>query len=325
VVEAKTMQTQKITDSAVTVIIGQRVLPGVEDQFLAWQHDLNEAASRYPGFVGAEVAAPTEAQPDWVVIYRFDSIANLRAWMDSSTRRDRMAVGEQYFDGPATQQIVGGAAKPADQLVTVVITHRVGPEDTDAFLAWQKRLRLAESKFHGYRGAELFRPVEGVQDDWTVMYRYDSAQDLDAWLSSAERKELLEDGKKFQDFELRTVDHSFGSWFAFDDKGIQAPPPSPSKTSIAVWFGLYPTVVLLTLALAPLHLPPWLGPALGTLLSSFIISFVVMPYYVNPLLKGWLRPPENAPALRTNMRAIAVIAALMAFWALLFYLVTTKF
>jgi antibiotic biosynthesis monooxygenase (ABM) superfamily enzyme len=319
------MHTQNITDNAVTVIIGQRVLAGVEQQFLAWQHDVNEAASHYPGFVGAEVAVPTEAQPDWVVIYRFDSLANLGAWMNSSTRLERMAVGEQYFDGPATQQIVGGAAKPADQLVTVVVTHRVRPEDTDAFLAWQERLRLAESKFNGYRGAELFRPVEGVQDDWTVMYRYDNAQDLDAWLSSDERKRLLDEGKEFKDFKLRTVDHSFGNWFAFDDEGNQAPPPSSTKTSIAVWVGLYPTVVLLTLALSPLKLPLWAGPILGTLLSSFIISFVVMPYYVNPLLKRWLRPPENASALRTNIRGFAIIVALMAAWALLFYLITTKF
>jgi antibiotic biosynthesis monooxygenase (ABM) superfamily enzyme len=319
------MHTQKITDDAVTVIIGQRVIAGTEQQFVAWQHDVNEAASHYPGFVGAEVAAPTEAQPDWVVIYRFDSLANLGAWMNSSTRLEGMAVGEQYFDGPATQQIVGGAAKPADQLVTVVVTHRVRPEDTDAFLAWQDQLRLAESKFRGYRGAELFRPVEGVQDDWTVMYRYDNAQDLDTWLSSDERKRLLEEGSKFQDFKLRTVDHSFGNWFAFDDKGNQAALPSNTKTSLAVWVGLYPTVVLLSLALRPLKLPLWEGPILATLLSSFIISFVVMPFYVNPLLKRWLRPPENASALRTNIRGIAIIVVLMAAWALLFYLVTTKF
>src|SRR5205085_12254938 len=229
------MDTQNITDNAVTVIIGQRVITGIEQQFLAWQHDVNESASHYPGFVGAEVAAPTEAQPDWVVVYRFDSLANLGAWMNSATRLERMAVGEQYFDGPATQQIVGGAAKPADQLVTVVVTHHVRPEDIDAFLAWQERLRLAESKFHGYCGAELFRPVEGVQDDWTVMYRYDNANDLDAWLSSDERKRLLEEGTKFQDFKLRTVDHSFGNWFAFDDTGNQAAPPSNTKTAFAVW------------------------------------------------------------------------------------------
>jgi antibiotic biosynthesis monooxygenase (ABM) superfamily enzyme len=315
------MPTQNVTDNAVTVIIGQSVRRESEQQFLAWQHDLNEAASRYPGFVAAEVAAPTEAQPDWVVIYRFDAIANLRAWLNSSTRQERLATGTQYFDGPPTQQIVGGAAKPADQLVTVVATHRVAAHDVDEFLAWQEELRLAESTFGGYRGTELFRPVEGVQDEWTAMYRYDNVADLEAWLSSDERKRLLEEGKKFQDFQQRTVDNSFGSWFAFDDKGKQVPPPSDIKTSFAVWVGIYPTAMMIMIALSPLHLPVWLGILMGNLCSSFILTFVSMPFYANRLLKRFLWPPADEPASRTNLRGAAIVAASLLFWAVLFYFV----
>jgi antibiotic biosynthesis monooxygenase (ABM) superfamily enzyme len=315
------MPTQNVTDNAVTVIIGQSVRRESEQQFLAWQHDLNEAASRYPGFVAAEVAAPTEAQPDWVVIYRFDAIANLRAWLNSSTRQERLATGTQYFDGPPTQQIVGGAAKPADQLVTVVATHRVAAHDVDEFLAWQEELRLAESTFGGYRGTELFRPVEGVQDEWTAMYRYDNVADLEAWLSSDERKRLLEEGNKFQDFKLRTVDNSFGSWFAFDDKGNRVPPPSDIKTSFAVWVGIYPTAMMIMIALSPLHLPVWLGILMGNLCSSFILTFVSMPFYANRLLKRFLWPPADEPASRTNLRGAAIVAASLLFWAVLFYFV----
>jgi uncharacterized protein len=319
------MQTQNVTENAGTVIIGQRVRRGTEKEFLTWQHGLNDAASSYPGFLGAEVTAPTDDQSEWVVIYRFDSAANLRAWLNSAARLDRLAIGEQYLDGPATQQIVGGTPTPADQLVTVVVTHRVHPEDVDAFLTWQERLRLAESKFRGYRGAELFRPIEGVQVEWTAMYRYDTAADLEAWLTSDERKQLLVEGKKFHSFKLRTVDNSFGSWFAFDDEGTEAPPPSDTKTSVAVWVGLYPTVMLLTLALSPLKMPIWIGLLVGTLLSSFAISFVTMPYYVNPLLKHWLRPPADEPASRTNLRALAIVTVAMAFWVVTFYLVTRQF
>jgi antibiotic biosynthesis monooxygenase (ABM) superfamily enzyme len=319
--ERNGMPTQNVTDNAVTVIIGQSVRRESEQQFLAWQHDLNEAASRYPGFVAAEVAAPTEAQPDWVVIYRFDAIANLRAWLNSSTRQERLATGTQYFDGPPTQQIVGGAAKPADQLVTVVATHRVAAQDVDEFLAWQEQLRLAESTFGGYRGTELFRPVEGVQDEWTAMYRFENVSDLEAWLASDERTQLLEEGKKFQDFRQRTVDNSFGSWFAFDDKGNQVPPPSDIKTSFAVWVGIYPTAMMIMIALSPLHLPVWLGILMGNLCSSFILTFVSMPFYANRLLKRFLWPPANEPASRTNLRGAAIVAASLLFWAVLFYFV----
>jgi antibiotic biosynthesis monooxygenase (ABM) superfamily enzyme len=316
------MHTEDITDNAVTVIIGQRVLRDAEEQFLAWQHELNEAASRYPGFLGAELTAPTETQPDWVVIYRFDSIANLRAWLNSSTRQEGMVGGAQYFDGPSTQQIVGGAAKPADQLITVVATHHVEPHDVEEFLAWQERLRLAESKFHGYRGTELFRPVEGVQDAWTAMYRYDTVADLEAWMTSDERSQLLEEGEKFRDFQLRTMDNSFGSWFAFDDKGNQAQPPSDIRTSFAVWVGIYPTAMLIMIALSPLKLPIWLGTLTGNLCSSFILTFVTMPYYANRLLKRFLWPPGDEPESRTYLRAAAIVIASLLFWAVVFYLVS---
>jgi antibiotic biosynthesis monooxygenase (ABM) superfamily enzyme len=310
---------------AATVIIGERVHPGCEQEFIAWQHELNEAALHYPGFIGAEVTPPTAVQSDWAVVYRFDSIANVQAWMNSATRQEILAAGQQYVDGPPTQQVIGGAAKPADQLVTVVVTHRVRPDDVDDFLAWQDRLRLAESNFDGYRGTELFRPITGVQDGWTAMYRYATAEDLHEWLTSDEREKLLADGEKFSDFQMRTVDNSFGSWFAFDDKGNVAPPPSETKTSIAVWVGLYPTVVILTLLLSPLKMPIWLGMLVGNLLSSFAISFLVMPYYVNPLLKRWLRPPPNVPKARTNWRGIGTVVALNLFWVIVFYLVTRVF
>jgi antibiotic biosynthesis monooxygenase (ABM) superfamily enzyme len=221
--------------------------------------------------------------------------------------------------------VIGGGARSTDPLVTVAVSHRVSPENVAEFLEWQERLRLAESKFPGFRGSELFRPVAGVQDEWTALYRYDSADDLDKWLISDERRALLAEGERFSDYHSRTIDNSFGSWFAFDERGHQAPPPSDFKTAIAVWVGLYPTVVLLTLMVSPLHMPLWLGMLIGNLMSSFAVSYLAMPYYVNPLLKRWLRPPSEVPKARTNLQGIAIVIGLNLFWVVVFYLVTKVF
>ena len=319
------MDSRKTTDTAATVIIGQKVRPGSEQDFEAWQRGMNREASKYPGFLAAEINPPTAVQPDWVVVYRFDSVAHVQAWINSSNRQGLLEQGRPYFDGPGTQQVVGGGARPSDPLMTVVVTHRVSQEDVTEFLAWQDRLRLAESQFNGFRGTEVFRPVEGVQDEWTALYRFENADDLDKWLISKERQQLLAEGEKFSDFHSRTIDNSFGSWFAFDEHGKLAPPPSETKTSIAVWVGLYPTVVILTLLLSPLKMPLWLGMLIGNLCSSFAVSFVAMPYYVNPLLKHWLRPPPNAPKARTNWQGIGTVVALNLFWVVVFYLVTRVF
>jgi uncharacterized protein len=311
--------------TAATVIIGQRVRSGTETQYQEWQKDLNREASKYPGFLAAEINPPTAVQQEWVTVYRFDSVPHVMSWLNSATRQERLTAGQQFFDGPATQQVLGGGGVKTDPLVTVAVSHKVTPGSENEFLAWQDRLRIAESRFPGFRGTELFRPVPGVQDEWTALYRYDSAADLDRWLVSDERKQLLAEGDKFADFKSRTIDNSFGNWFAFDEHGHEAPPPSDIKTSIAVWVGLYPTVVFLTLALSPLHMPLWLGLLIGNLCSSFAMTFITMPYYVNPLLKHWLRPPANAPQSRANWRGIAISIAALAIWSVVFYLVTRVF
>ncbi len=319
------MTSEQRSDNVATVIIGEKVRPGCEEAFLAWQHALNEAASHYPGFIAAEINPPTPVQPQWSLIYRFDSVPNLQAWINSATRQERLAEGMRYLDGPSTQQVVTGGASPPDTLVTTVVTHRVPPEHVAEFLSWQDRLRLAENKFPGFRGSEIFRPIEGVQDEWTALYRYNSAADLDRWLTSAERQQLLDEGKRFSDFQLRTIDNSFGSWFTFEGDGGQAQTPSELKTVIAVWVGLYPTVMLLALAMAPARLPVWLDRLFSNLLGSFVMTFVTMPFYVNRLLKRWLYPAPDTPKTATNIRTALVITAVMVLWAVFFWLVTTVF
>ncbi len=318
------MNTKQFEESAATAIIGQKILPGMEREYQMWQEDVNAAAAHYAGFLGAENSPATPLQPDWVVVYRFDSIAHLQAWINSATRQKFLDIGSKYFDGPATQQVVSGGTQPTDPLVTVVVTHRVHPNQVDDFLDWQRRMSAEESKFDGFRGTEIFRPVEGLQEEWTTLYRYDNAEHLDAWLTSTRRQELLAEGEKFDDFKMRTIDNSFGSWFAFEENGKEAPPPSETKTSIAVWVGLYPTVVLLNLALHPLGMPFWLGMLVGNLCSSFVMSFLTMPYYVNPVLKRWLRPSPEDSKRKTNLVGLGIVAAVTVFWAVVFYVVTAQ-
>ena len=184
---------------------------------------------------------------------------------------------------------------------------------------------MAESKFPGFRGTELFRPVAGVQDEWTALYRYDTADDLDRWLISDERQRAARRGREVRRLPVPHHRQLVRQLVCVRRHGAEAPPPSDIKTSIAVWVGLYPTVVLLTLALSPLNMPLWLGMLVGNLLSSFAMSFVTMPYYVNPLLKHWLRPPAGCAAAQTNWRGIGIVVAVMAFWTVVFYLVTKVF
>ena len=37
-----------------------------------------------------------------------------------------------------------------------------------------------------------------------------------------------------------------------------------------------------------------------------------MPFYVNPLLKNWLRPPQDESEAKTNWRGFAIVVGVMA-------------
>lgn len=302
-----------------TIIVGQTIRPGVEDEYVRWQHQVTTEASRYPGYLSSDLTRPTAEQPDWTVIYRFDSIANARHWLDSSTRQDLLDRAAPMMVGPGTRQIIASEGESSDALVTVLVTHSVPEEQEDEFLAWCSRVIEQERRFPGFRGVEIFRPIEGVQKEWNICIKFDTAEHLDAWLTSDERRNALMSGP-FGDFHLRRIDHSFGNWFSLTDQA--AAPPSNFKSAIAVWMGLYPTVTCLALLTTPLGMPMWGSLLLGNLLSSFIMSYFTMPFYSNPILKWWLRPKPDAPQPNTNIRGIALVLSINALWAVVFYVIT---
>lgn len=305
----------------VLLIIGQPVRPGREDDYQVWEKKILAAASRYPGYRGSEIKAPNDIQPDWVIVYKFDSVPNLQNWLNSSTRQRLLDEAADIFAGPGTRQVLSPNTEISDPLVTAVVTHHVPDDQEQAFLAWRATMAEAESHYPGFRGSEVFRPIKGVQDEWTTIYRFDTAEHLEAWLTSEERHRLLAQAQ-FGDFKLRTIDQSFGNWFTFD--GATSATPSDFKTSIAVWFGLYPTVVFLTLLTAPLHLPFWLAMLVGNLLSSFVMSYLTMPYYGTRILRWWLNPSPSARQPATNIRGMALVLAINGLWAVTFYLLTVK-
>ena len=177
------------------------------------------------------------------------------------------------------------SSHPAElaELVTVVVAHSVPPEDEATFLAWQRRLSDAERRSPGHRGGELLRPVPGVQDDWVAVTRFATEYDLETWLGSAARRDLLAEGERFRDFRLRRVATSFGSWFP-GGAGPAAAPPS-WKTALSVLVGLYPTVVLLTLAISALWPtgPLWASLLVGNVASVGLLTWVVMPVVTRAL------------------------------------------
>lgn len=74
---------------------------------------------------------------------------------------------------------------------TVVISHRVRAGCEADYAQWRDAINTAVARYDGFDGLEEIRPQAGVQEDWVIVFRFRTADQLTAWLSSTERSELL--------------------------------------------------------------------------------------------------------------------------------------
>ncbi|UYN95517.1 MAG: antibiotic biosynthesis monooxygenase [Enhydrobacter sp.] len=72
----------------VSAVISTRVRPGREAEYRAWERRIAAAQSKAAGLQGYRFEPPVPGvQDDYVAILRFDSEANLQAWLDSPERK----------------------------------------------------------------------------------------------------------------------------------------------------------------------------------------------------------------------------------------------
>lgn len=71
----------------VTVVISQLVKPGCEKDYEAWVKQIVRASLGYNGHQGTNIIRPQlGGHPEYVIVFKFDSYKNLKAWMESSDR-----------------------------------------------------------------------------------------------------------------------------------------------------------------------------------------------------------------------------------------------
>jgi antibiotic biosynthesis monooxygenase (ABM) superfamily enzyme len=77
-----------VLPAPVSAVISTRIKPGQETAYRAWELRIAAAQSKAPGFQGYRFEPPVPGvQEDWLAIVRFDTEANLQAWLDSAERQ----------------------------------------------------------------------------------------------------------------------------------------------------------------------------------------------------------------------------------------------
>lgn len=84
----------------VTTIVEHSVISGGEALFEDWSRRIREACRGYPGYLGTEVIRPEDEGGTYISIFRFDSYANLDAWMHAPERLTLLEGAKTFCAAP---------------------------------------------------------------------------------------------------------------------------------------------------------------------------------------------------------------------------------
>lgn len=192
---------------------------------------------------------------------------------------------------PTPPQAAHTSPGGAPRVVTVLIARRVAPSSVAAFEAAMQGMLTAAEGFAGHLGGQLIHPEEcGDAAEpllYHVVFAFDNEAHLAAWQDSAERAHWL----------AQVLPHTVGAqqlhrvtgldyWFAAPHSTTRAAPPRWKVASVT-WLGIFPTVLLLFLTVAPL-LAGW--PLVPRIAVITVLVVLIMTWVVAPRLTRWLSP-----------------------------------
>jgi uncharacterized protein len=184
-----------------------------------------------------------------------------------------------------------GPSPEPESRATVVVSRKVRPESEPAFQGWAEGFEREMARFPGHLRCQLIPPVLNAQSEWVFVSTFDSARNLQVWLSSSVRSRWL---ARLEPMvagpDEAQVISGLEALFGLLPPNVAAPPPV-WKVALSVFAGLYPASLLNALFLAPLlkdlALPWRVLVSVGVLVGA--MTWVVMPL-VTRLLRPWLYP-----------------------------------
>jgi uncharacterized protein len=310
--------------TSVSIVTQTCVRPESADAFARWQGETSTVISSFPGFIEQRLMPPhPPLQVDWVILQRFVSLEDAKRWLGSSQRQSRIEGATPMLVGRDDVHIVHDDASAARAApVSAVMSTRVKLGMEAEYLKWEQRVAAAQSKAAGLQGYRFEPSVPGVQEDFVAILRFDSEANLQAWLDSPQRRQLLEEAAPLTaEFHTRMAQSGFEQWFR-DVTPEGGPGPTEGKTKTNALLPLYPVVFLWGLLMGTpiltgalkLNFPValFIGNAFSVILTSYLV-----PWTANRL-SWWLTPPKPGRTLVHLQGASLLVAAyfimILLFW-----------
>ncbi|MGB5998068.1 MAG: antibiotic biosynthesis monooxygenase [Marinomonas sp.] len=184
------------------------------------------------------------------------------------------------------------SSEDIDRSATVVITHRVSENQQTDYEQWLSEIIPLSKSYPGHLGAQVIRPISEGVATYTIIIRYDSKENMLAWMGSEDREKLI--GKVrhlLEDEDHYKVLEGWDFWFT--PEGSKARLPTRWKQFLVTWSAIFPLVLLMSYVVGKvfyvLVLPNSivLRTLVITCLVVMAMVYIVMPRYTN-LVHRWL-------------------------------------
>ncbi|MEU6670362.1 antibiotic biosynthesis monooxygenase [Streptomyces sp. NPDC046727] len=181
-----------------------------------------------------------------------------------------------------------------DRAVTVVVTRVVAPGKEDAFARWADEVDRAAAGFPGHLGAVRLHDSQGLHH---LIYRFDSAEHLDAWERSDVRRDLIRRGNRISR-QRRSRSADLAPWFTLQDRGV----PPKWKSFLTTWTAAYPCLLTIATLLKLLFpgMPQAAALAINSLVLTALLTWVIQPRITRRARSWLLRGARPAPTRGTT-------------------------
>lgn len=270
-----------------------KIKPEFKTAFVDWQAKINTQIARFPGFVSLEILSPLGSKCDyWVLVQRFINEESATNWKNSKEHEELLKELSTYSDNLLDE--TADDERHLQNGITEVFVTQVAPEKEDIYRAWIAKVHHVEAKFPGFKGVYVQSPINNHSHTWITFLQFDTPENLDKWLASPEREEIVREAQPLiTNLESYRVISSYGGWFSQFAKEEGELPPEWKQTML-VLLVLFPIIMLEFKFLSPQtkDLNISLATFIGNALSVTLIAWPGMPIAIR-LLGWWLVPKGN--------------------------------
>jgi uncharacterized protein len=183
--------------------------------------------------------------------------------------------------------------------LSLTIRHKIVPGKENAYAKWAQETGKLLTHFQGFMDAEVIRPLCCESNEYVSILHFDTYDNMQVWMKSAERRAQLEKAADFEAEPIQISYHSLEFWFVSEDKNsVVVPPPSREKMAVVIFLVIW----FQSQYISPHTIYKWKAlslvgkRALSTLMIVTLSTYVIMPIVTKYILHWWLFPNPSTQA-----------------------------